>query len=362
MRMKSFTGPSVKEALRLIKAEFGEQALIMSNKRLSSGQYEVIAAVDYDLDAAASAGKNRGAESTVKPVMTAGSQSSLERELKKELRELRELKDLCFSFAARSGGAAADVFNRLEENLVTGGVDRRLAKKILMNTLSGVTRDKAADIIYLKSRMRRKVYDRLDVKDPLANSGALAFVGSEGAGKTTTIAKLAAVHGVKRKRRMALITMDTLRIGAADQLKAYGRLMGVPVEVARDAGELKSRMCAHADKELILVDTPGLNHRDSRRMEALIRLADECPALKFNLVLNSQTRDEAMYESVKGFGALPIDSLSFTRLDEGKEHGAILNAMVMAKKPAAYLSTGSRVPDDIEVASRDRLLSFFMPN
>lgn len=357
MRIKSFTGPSVKEALRLVKAEFGEQALIMSNKKLPSGQYEVVAAIDYNLPETPASGlKTQGR------LLTSGSGSSLESELKKELRELRELKELCFSFAARSGTPASDVFNRLEENLVKGGVDRRLAKKILMNTLSGVTRDKAADIIYLKSRMTNKVAEKIAVKDPLATGGTVAFVGSEGVGKTTTIAKLAALHAVKGKKRMALITMDTSRIAGAEQLKAYGRLMNVPVEIAAGITELKSRMASHSDKEIVLVDTAGLNHRDSRRMSGLIDLADACPGMKFNLVLNSQTRDEAMYESVKGFGALPIDSLSFTRLDEGAEHGSILNAMVMAKKPAAYLSTGSRVPHDIETASKERLLGFCMPN
>lgn len=360
MRMKSFSGPSVNEALKLVKAEFGEQALIMSNKRLASGQYEVVAAVDYD--PAAPTRVEPQPSQRPSAAHSGVATAALDSQLKKELRELRELKDLCFSFVARSGGPAADVFNRLEDNLVSGGVDRRLARKILMNTLSGVTRDKAADIIYLKSRMRKKVYDRIGVKDPLAFGGAVAFVGSSGAGKTTTIAKLAALHAVKNKKRVALLTMDTVRIGAADQLKAYGSLMGVPVEVASDLRELKSKLSAHRDKELVLVDTPGLSHRDSGSMDTLKAFAGACPGVKLNLVLNSQTRDEVMYESLRGFAALPVDSLSFTRLDEGNEHGAILNAMVLANKPAAYLSTGSRVPEDIEVASRERLLSFFMPN
>jgi len=349
MRMKNFSGPSVKEALKLVKAEFGEQALIMSNRKLPTGEYEVVAAIDY-------------AVASVERAARKPAPSSTEAELKKELRELRELKDLCFSFVARSGTPAADVFTRLEENLVKGGVDRRLARKILMNTLSGVTRDKAADIIYLKSRMRKKVYEKIGVKDPLATGGALVFVGPSGAGKTTTIAKLAALHAVKNKKRVALVTMDTTRIGAADQMKAYGSLMGVPVEVAADARELKSKMSGHRDKELILVDTPGVSHRDAESMRSLTTLADSCPEMRFNLVLNTQTRDEAMFDSVRSFTNLPIDSLSFTRLDEGRGHGAILNAMVLANRPAAYLSTGVRVPQDLEVASRERLLSFFMPN
>lgn len=378
MRIKSFTGPSVKEALKLVKAEFGEQALILSNKRLATGLYEVVGAVDYDLTSQvavdlkaasgtsgrspAGQGKPGAANNVASRLSSQANDASVAAELKKELRELRELKDLCFSFVSRSGSPVSEVFNKLEENLVKSGIDKRLARKILMNTLSGATKEKSADIMYLKASMRKKVYERIKVKDPLAARGVVAFVGPEGVGKTTTIAKLAAFHALKGKKRMALLTMDTYRIAAAEQLKVYGRLIGVPVEVARDVRELKSFMSVHGDKDLILVDTAGRGQKDASRMNELKLLADECPEMKFNLVLNSQTRDESMYESVKGFGALPIDSLSFTRLDEGSSHGSILNAMVLAQKPVAYLSTGSRVPEDIETASRERLISFFMPN
>lgn len=371
MRIKSFTGPSVREALKLVKAEFGEHSLILSNKRLATGLYEVVGAVDYDLTGpvavdlqAASNRSGSNGKPDSAPSMDSGHASGavMAAELKKELKELSELKDLCVSFVTRSGSPVSEVFNKLEENLVKNGVDKRLARKILMNTLSGATKDKTADIMYLKACMRKKVYERIKVKDPLASKGVVAFVGPEGVGKTTTIAKLAAHHALKGKKRMALLTMDTYRIAAAEQLKIYGKLIGVPVEVARDVRELKSFMSSHTDKDLLLVDTAGRGQKDASRMNDLKLLADECPEIKFNLVLNSQTRDESMYESVKGFGSLPIDSLSFTRLDEGSAHGSILNAMVMAQKPIAYLSAGSRVPEDIETASRERLLSFFMPN
>lgn len=376
MRIKSFMGPTVKEALRMVKAEFGEQALILSNKRQGTG-YEVVAAVDYDLRETVAVDLKRVANE--KPAVVAGpanrpqaqpkgaarvepSGDALASELKKELKELRELKDLCLSFVARSGNPVSEVFTRLEENLVANGVDKRLARKILMTTLSGVTKEKTADIMYLKTRMKKNVYERISTKDPLSSRGAVAFVGPEGVGKTTTIAKLAALHALRGKKKVALLTMDTYRIAAAEQLKVYGRLIGVPVDVARDSRELRNYMTSHRDKDLILIDTAGRSQRDTARMHELRQIADSCPEMKLNLVLNSQSRDEAIYESIKGFGELPIDSLSFTRLDEGTSHGSILNAMALSKKPVAYLSTGSRVPEDIETASKERLLGFFMPN
>lgn len=364
MRIKRFTGSTVRDAIKDVKAEFGANALILSTKRLGTGLYEVVAAVDYDFSQPVTLdlGGAGGRDERPSPAAEAKAPDALDYELRKELRELKELKKVCMAMVSNSGGPFSDIFSRLEGNLVEYGIDRRLAKKILMNTISGVTGEKAADIVYLRGCIKKKLYERISVSDPLSGRGVVAFVGPTGVGKTTTVAKLAALNALKKKRRLALITMDTRRIAAPEQLRVYGRLIGVPVEVARDAHELDSFIKAHGDKDLILVDTAGGDRSDRERMNELKALAAARPGMKFNLVLNSQTRDEVLYGAVKGFGALPLDSLTFTRLDEGTTHGPILNAMVLARKPVAYLSTGSRVPQDIEAASRDSLMKFIMPN
>lgn len=382
MHIKRFTSPTVREAMKLIKAEFGDQALILSTKRLSDGFYEVVAAVDYDLsqpvtlniangtygkggtNTSGPAGSTGGGKPGNDASFTAKAEDSddLARTLRNELKELKELKDLCLSFASRSDSPFSAVFNRLEENMVGNGVDKRLVRKILMNTLSGVTKEKAADIIYLKSRIRSRVLEKIDVADPLAKRGVVAFVGPTGVGKTTTIAKLAAIHALKKKRKIALLAMDTYRIAAVEQLKVYGKLIGVPVEVAKDAGELSSCLGMHRDKDLILIDTAGASQRNRAQISELEKMAKVSPEIRFNLVLSSQSRDEALYDSVRGFSPLGIDSLTFTKLDEGSTYGPILNAMMLSKRPVAYLTSGQRVPEDIEAASKERLLNIFLPN
>ena len=368
MRIKRFTGPSVKDAMSAVKAEFGSSALILSTKKIGPGAHEVVAAVDYDLSAPIDLSIENTAKAAAGPAPRTAANAGAERlpgeltELRKEIRELNDLKRLCMNVISKTESPLSGVFARLEENLVSNGIDRRLAKKILMNTLSGVTKEKATDIVYLKNCLKKKVYDRIAVSDPLASKGVVAFVGASGAGKTTTIAKLAAMNALRKKRRTALITTDTYRIGAVEQLRIYGRLMGLPVEVAKDASDLRALIKAHRDKDLVLVDTAGRGQLDLRDMDELKAMAEAAPEVKFNLVLNSQTRDEALYSSIKGFSSLPLDSLTFTRLDEGSSHGPILNAMVLARKPIAYLSTGSRVPEDIEAASPERLMQYIMPN
>lgn len=388
MHIKRFTGPSVKEAMREIKAEFGDGALILSTKRANSGFYEVVAAVDYDLsrpvdlnlaDGPLGGGGNGSASAkggagfsgapgglagnvAVKGPAGEAKPAELSPAVKKELEELRDLKELCRTVLSNSKTEVSGIYVKLEEELTRNGVDSRLARKILMNTFKGASKEKAGDLDYLKAYTRDRIFEKINVVDPLVGNGIVAFVGSAGVGKTTTIAKLAAIHALKKKRRLALLTMDTYRIAAAEQLKVYGRIIGVPVEVAKSAGELASCIDAHRDKELILIDTAGRGQRAGAHMKDLKEISMISPSIRFNLVLSAQTRDEGLYDCVRGFGSIPVNSLTFTKLDECGVYGPILNTMILARKPVAYLTSGQRVPEDIEAATRERLINFFMPN
>ncbi len=366
MHIKKFTGNSVKEAMKAVKAEFGGDALIMSSGKSSSGGYEVVAAMDYDLSRPVTIDS---AEALRKTPATSGGAglsggASLEEargELKEELKELKEVKELFQMVIARSNTPVARLHERLEEELAMNGIDRRLARKILLNAFNGVSKDRAEDEAALKSYMKKKLCEKIQVSDPLASRSVVAFVGPTGVGKTTTIAKLAAINALKKKRKVALLAMDTYRIAAAEQLKTYGRIIGVPVGVARDAQELSEQLEVHKDKDLVLIDTAGRSQKNKEHMEELAAIGRVSPEIKFNLVLSCQTRDEALYESVRGFGPT-VDSLTFTKLDEGGVYGPILNAALLARKPVAYLTNGQSVPEDIEAASKERLVNFFMPN
>ncbi|MBI5810179.1 MAG: hypothetical protein HZB21_03195 [Deltaproteobacteria bacterium] len=132
--------------------------------------------------------------------------------------------------------------------------------------------------------------------------------------------------------------------------------------MARTPKELDALIRMHADKEMILIDTAGRGRKNAAHMRELKELSSVNQGIRFNLVLSAETRDEGLYESVRAFGCVPIDSLIFTKLDETGVYGQILNAMAFAKRPAAYLTTGQRVPEDIEHATRERLTNFFIPN
>ena len=372
MHIKKFTGKTAKDALAAVKAEFGGEALIMSNKKTATGAYEVVAAIDYDLSRpldidmrharvkspVALTAERRGRLHAVDCGVHDGSSP----ELKREIRELKEAKELFKMAISRSNAPVAKLFDRLEQELSSNGIDRRLARKILVNAFSGVAKDKTGDEAALKDYMKSRMMSKIKVTDPLASRSVVAFVGPTGVGKTTTIAKLAAINALKKKRKTALLTMDTYRIAASEQLKTYGKIIGVPVDVVRSPKELAAQISHHSDKELILIDTAGRSQRDDKHMGELAEMSRLSPEIKFNLVLSSQTRDDALYDSVRGFGVSRVDSLTFTKLDEGDVYGPILNTMLHAGKPVAYLTNGQKVPEDIEAASKQRLVDFFMHN
>lgn len=372
MRIKKFTGRNTNEAMKAVKREFGEDALILGNKRGGDGSREITAAIDYDTGSAPGAGTGAAAygEQTEAPAYTrtvapvaaadaAGAEAARTEGLEEEI---RELKELCWALVNRSSGRAGMVFSRIESEMVRSGIDPHLSRKIVMNAFKAVSRKKASDLDYIRSFIRKNMRRRITVADPLSSGGVLALIGPSGVGKTTTIAKLAANEALKKKRTVALLSMDTYRIGAAEQLKRYGRIMGLPVEVAGTGRELAEQIKAHSDKDLVLVDTAGKNHDDHVHMNELSRLADLAPSVRFNLVLSSQSRDEALYDAVRGFGSVPLDSLTFTKLDEGRNHGPVVNASVLAGRPVAFLTNGQRVPEDIERATEDRLINILMPN
>lgn len=382
MHIKKFTGSSVKEAMRSIKAELGDDSLILSTKRLATGLYEVVAAVDYDLTRPidlnladgnyGGGGKGQGrldpsgrnASGGGKPSdpASAKAQGDAAVPFEKELKELKELKEFWKQLITQSKIPATEIYTRLEEEFANNGIDRRLAQKVLMNAFKSVSGAGGADIGELKAYMRNRVSEKIGVKDPLSSKGVITFVGPAGAGKSTTVAKLAALQALKRKKKVALVTMDTYRIGAAEQLKVYGKIIGVPVEVARTAKELASYIGVHRDKDSIFVDTAGRSAKSAAHMKELDDIAAISPDIRFNLVLSAQTRDDSLYESVMGYGRTPVDSLTFTKLDEGSVYGQVINTAVLAARPVAFLACGQRVPEDIEIATKERLLNFFMPN
>ena len=185
----------------------------------------------------------------------------------------------------------------------------------------------------------------------------MAVVGPTGVGKTTTLAKLAAMHALTRGASVALVTMDNFRVGAVEQLKTYAKIMDLPLEVAANSQELARALAKHEDKDLILIDTAGRSPKDSDRLEELKGFLECHPGIEAHLCLSATTRSRELDQIVATFGTLPISKLLFTKLDESKSYGCMVDAYLKHKLPLSYFSTGQKVPEDIEVATSRKLAS-----
>ena len=181
------------------------------------------------------------------------------------------------------------------------------------------------------------------------------FVGPTGVGKTTTLAKIAANSALNQHLDVALITADTYRIAAVQQLKTYAEILGIPISVVYTPGEIKNSIAGFSDKDLILIDTAGRSYRNHTHFEELQSLVGEAGADEVFLVLSSTTSVKNNREIIRNYGFLNEFKLIFTKADESPVFGAMLNARMITGKCLSYVTVGQSVPDDIEVASVDKI-------
>ncbi|MGR5119217.1 flagellar biosynthesis protein FlhF [Vibrio astriarenae] len=198
------------------------------------------------------------------------------------------------------------------------------------------------------------VADQIPVSnsDILRKGGVVALLGPTGVGKTTTIAKLAARAAMEYgSDNVALVTTDTYRIGAHEQLAIYGRIMGCPVRVAKDSDELADVIYQLRNRRLILVDTAGMGQRDVRLSEQLDTLMQESgEVIHSYLVLPATAQRKVLQETIDHFKRIPLSGCILTKLDESLSLGEFLGVIVQNALPVAYIANGQRVPEDIVLA------------
>ena len=177
------------------------------------------------------------------------------------------------------------------------------------------------------------------------------IVGPTGVGKTTTIAKLAAQYALQRKRKVALITLDTYRVAAVEQLRVYGNILGLAVEVALTCEDLAGILRARKTADLILIDTAGRSPLDQAAFRELKKLVVLNRQVEAHLVLSAATRESDLALVLPRFATLPVKSLIFSKLDETTQYGTLFTVLHRTRLPVSYLSSGQRVPEDLTLAT-----------
>jgi flagellar biosynthesis protein FlhF len=398
MQIKKFEAFQMSDALRAVKQELGPDAVILSAKevRRDEGVFgvfgrpmvEVTAAVDrpavtvsVEESPAEFAAFLKEAPGPARPEPESG-------DVQKELRAIRgsigaiqasltvgykqqmagiqdtwsEMKGLLRGLveqresSERAGlhSTLVALFDRLLEN----GVDRGTVVDLLRLMKRKLSPDELWKTDFVRQYLQDQIKAMVQVSGPLECAGdrpkVVALVGPTGVGKTTTIAKLAA-HHYRQTGRVTLATLDTYRVGAVEQLKIYAKIIGVPVDVATSGGELREVVARRKQGDLVLVDTAGRSHLSAGQVAELKDLGKVGIPVETHLVLSSNTKESDLDDIVDRFSVIPIDRLLFTKTDETQTYGPLFATMKKKGKPLSYLTTGQRVPEDIEVATPTRV-------
>ncbi|MEJ2592963.1 MAG: flagellar biosynthesis protein FlhF [Candidatus Thiodiazotropha sp.] len=393
MKIRRFFAADMRQALRQVRESLGADAVILSNKSVEGG-VELVAAMDYDESAFttsqpipsearsrperraapqrhAGAGQSRlhlteSSDVTItpppaepqRPAVTPRvewSQDPVLREMRHEMQALRRMMENELSeLTWRDLGNRRPQTQELMRRLIGIGLDAAHCRELAYRVEDAETPEQAwrQTLYHLNSELPIHKQDLLDT------GGIVALVGPTGVGKTTTIAKLAARFCLRHgNRHLALLSTDSYRIGAQEQLQNYGRILDVPVRTASTPDELSNALHAFADKRLVLIDTAGMGLRDLKLSERLSLMTAGNHPIKTLLTLSATTQRSALTHAIRSFSAARPLAAVLTKVDEAAELGGVFSGLMDAGLPLVFVTDGQRVPEDIHVARANNLVS-----
>src|SRR3972149_6508537 len=189
---------------------------------------------------------------------------------------------------------------------------------------------------------------------------AVMLIGPTGVGKTTTLAKLSA-RAMSEGRRGGIVSLDTYRIGAVEQIRIYANIMGIPLLIISTLHDLKTRLPVFAqNRDIIFIDTSGRNPKDEMHINDLLEISQIDFPLETHLLMSANYDDEFITEAYRQYSRLPIDCIAFTKVDEAVRFGSLYNLLLTCQKPISYITTGQKVPDDIEFVTTNKLINLIL--
>jgi flagellar biosynthesis protein FlhF len=372
MGVRKYKANSIAEAVRKVKSDLGADAMILSTRQVPKGfknpygadMFEVCALSAGEAPPAGEGGRAFAeALSPGAPGARPGSPAAAAAEvgwqaLQSELVGIREMLTLLNT----GGGLPETILQHpqwlgLYARLVRAGVSAQRVRSVLQHFSEA---DAPADPADAARQILAEILKPILTCNPFTAAGDgpqfAAFIGPTGVGKTTTIAKLAAELSLKAKKRVGLISVDSFRIGAVEQLKTYAAIMGLPCLPAFSHQDLRLAVEKMAHRDIILIDTAGHSHLDGERMQQLQAVLGGQGPIASHLVLSAATNRLDLQEAAARFAVFRPCSYVFTKLDETRQPGVIIDQAETLRLPISYITTGQKVPEDIHPATRQTIL------
>ncbi len=362
MKVKNYKGKSLDKIYQAVQRDLGPKAVVVSSRKineggllgiLGGGGYELVAVAD---DQAADKSLFDNTFSTEVWSRFSELQTTQFRRMEEAMREIRSEMRSLKRDAVRTPLPSIKREEAIPE--YAKGWDPRFTKKVRTQMPSFFDGSQTA-----RQAEALGALLRIESHFPVKQTGrphTVALVGPTGAGKTTTVAKLAARWGMENGLKIGIITTDTYRVAAVDQIREYATLLGVELKVVSNTIEAQRAVQAFADRDVILVDTGGRNHYDQKSLLELRGMLEAMGPFSVMLALPATWNIGQTPEVIRNYNVLRPDYLVITKVDETKNYDLLTVARCESTCPVAFLTNGQRVPQDIEIAGRDRLVKMLL--
>jgi flagellar biosynthesis protein FlhF len=361
MKIKSYFASSVEQAIQEARQELGTDAMLITSRRSSPetrslGAYEVVF----------------GLQGTSNPA-GARPRASVPSDLSGELQQLRaQLQEIKTTLkGARGAEAPSSEAEELFEELVANDLARNIAQETVSSAVrlrEQLSRDQPAHPTTLRAYALELVSKKLRFVQPFQASPAsdaakvVVFAGPAGAGKTTTLIKIAIRECLAQRQSVRILSVDPQRVAAHEKLRSFAAIIGVGFTAINSIPEFLAAVSESRNKSIVLVDTPGYSPAELEGLKEIAGCLERLPNKQVHLVLPASMKRADLARTIRDYAALQADYLLFTKLDETESQGAILSAALESGKPLSYFANGQNIPEDIEPAeARALLASVFQP-
>ena len=373
MKIRRYMANNMQEALLKVKMDLGNDAVILNTRKVKRPGFlsvfrapliEILASLEEEENE----NKNIQDLSTPRVDELESKVKGMELMLEKIYKQMSEnaVQNTSNIVTTEKDTGYSRIYKVFIDNMRQNDVEEDIITEIL-DSLKRQGIDNNSSVNEAFSVFQKELIKRLGASEEITVENqkkpkVIIFLGPTGVGKTTTLAKIAANFIIKEKKKVGLITADTYRIAAVEQLKTYSEIMGTNITVIYSPKEMKDAIKKHEEDDLVLIDTPGKSHKNKKHFDEIKEIVKNAEPDEAYLLISATTKMKDCKDIIKAYSFLENYKLIFTKLDETSSLGVVLNVKEITGKSLSYLTTGQSVPDDIEIADIENLSKKLLGN